>query len=221
MKYEPSATIPTDPDALASWLLDEFRRVAAALGEGEPDSMLLKEWNAVPDKLYNGLVAYADGTNWDPGLGRGLYAYLNGTWQIATPVIRSIRFEITPGATPATNINVNHNVGSADNYNEVSLTNATDLAKSGSSGSYALSADGRAITVTMTPNVLAILSSHIYLQDMNNTSVLDVYMPSPGVTAAKLLLQIHNRSVAFRQDWLAVMAAGDRCELVVCFITDS
>ena len=58
----------------------EFARVADALSLLETDGLILKEWNAVPDRLHNGLVVYADGTNWDPGSGRGVYAYENGSW---------------------------------------------------------------------------------------------------------------------------------------------
>ncbi len=54
--------------------------MADAMSELESDTVLLKEWNAEPAKLYNGLVAYADGTNWNPGSGRGVYAYENGSW---------------------------------------------------------------------------------------------------------------------------------------------
>lgn len=37
--------------------------------------------NIAPDKLYDGLVRYADGTNWDPGLGEGYYIYRNSAWR--------------------------------------------------------------------------------------------------------------------------------------------
>ena len=36
---------------------------------------------AEPLKLYEGLFAFADGTEWDPGSGRGLYQYVSGGWE--------------------------------------------------------------------------------------------------------------------------------------------
>jgi hypothetical protein len=33
-----------------------------------------------PKKLTEGLIRYADGTNWDPGSGAGLYQYLSSAW---------------------------------------------------------------------------------------------------------------------------------------------
>lgn len=36
--------------------------------------------HVVPDKLYDGLTVAADGTNWNPGSGQGVYTYYNGGW---------------------------------------------------------------------------------------------------------------------------------------------
>jgi hypothetical protein len=43
-----------------------------------------KEYNAAPDKYWNGYVALADGANWNPGSGRGLYWYDEDTtsWKL-------------------------------------------------------------------------------------------------------------------------------------------
>ena len=81
-KYEAPATAPVNLTEFQVWILDELRHISDTVSELETDTVLLKEWNAVPDKLYNGLVAYADGTNWNPGSGRGVYAYENGSWQL-------------------------------------------------------------------------------------------------------------------------------------------
>lgn len=35
---------------------------------------------AEPTRLFEGLFAFADGTEWDPGSGRGLYQYVAGAW---------------------------------------------------------------------------------------------------------------------------------------------
>ncbi len=36
--------------------------------------------NVEPGKPDDGDVYFADGTNWNPGSGRGLYAYVSGAW---------------------------------------------------------------------------------------------------------------------------------------------
>ncbi len=40
----------------------------------------LVEINAEPARLYTGLTVLADGSDWDPGSGQGVYTYYNGTW---------------------------------------------------------------------------------------------------------------------------------------------
>lgn len=42
--------------------------------------VLLPKLQGVPDKPRDGLVVQADGTNWNPGSGAGLYAYYGGVW---------------------------------------------------------------------------------------------------------------------------------------------
>ena len=80
MKYQSPSSAPENLTDYKAWILDELRHISDTLSELETDVVLLKEWNAEPDKLYNGLIAYADGTNWNPGTGRGIYAYQNGAW---------------------------------------------------------------------------------------------------------------------------------------------
>ncbi len=54
----------------------EFDQVERTLG----DNLFLPQNNAEPAKPRDGQTAYADGTNWDPGDGEGLYIYFNAQW---------------------------------------------------------------------------------------------------------------------------------------------
>lgn len=36
--------------------------------------------HAEPEKIQDGMVVVADGTDWNPGSGAGLYINLSGTW---------------------------------------------------------------------------------------------------------------------------------------------
>lgn len=38
--------------------------------------------NVAPDKPRDGLIAKADGTNWNPGSGEGVYCYYGGSWHL-------------------------------------------------------------------------------------------------------------------------------------------
>jgi hypothetical protein len=45
------------------------------------DCVQLRISSAPPTNVRDGMVAYADGGNWNPGSGRGLYIHTNGAWK--------------------------------------------------------------------------------------------------------------------------------------------
>jgi len=64
----------TDSEAeLRRWLLQELQRVGTIMQELAVQQVT--EHNAAPKKLRTGMVVLADGTNWNPGSGRGYYGY--------------------------------------------------------------------------------------------------------------------------------------------------
>jgi hypothetical protein len=56
----------------------ELARLARSLQQME--YMELKVWHAAPSRVVEGTVVLADGTDWNPGSGKGLYAWLDGAW---------------------------------------------------------------------------------------------------------------------------------------------
>lgn len=44
------------------------------------EASLLTITHVAPVKLHEGMIRIADGTNWDPGSGAGLYIYLGAAW---------------------------------------------------------------------------------------------------------------------------------------------
>ena len=71
--------VPSKPEDLPAYLQSELDRIAAVISnvaDGHFD-----ELNVVPSKPRAGDVRYADGTNWNPSAGEGLYIYLStGAW---------------------------------------------------------------------------------------------------------------------------------------------
>lgn len=63
---------------LKRWLASEFRRVATNFLS--LDNLALRVSNAAPTRPRDGMVVYADGTDWNPGAGVGFYGYENGAW---------------------------------------------------------------------------------------------------------------------------------------------
>lgn len=77
-RYEPES--PPEGggvEELRAYISRELGRLSALvnmLADGQ-----LEETHVVPSKLNNGMIRYADGTNWNPGAGRGVYVYKLGT----------------------------------------------------------------------------------------------------------------------------------------------
>ena len=66
------------PDAPES-VNREFSRIEQSWSAAVP-FVFLATLNVAPDKPRAGMVALADGTNWNPGSGAGVYAYYGGAW---------------------------------------------------------------------------------------------------------------------------------------------
>lgn len=76
--YQPKPP-PFDAKQLPAYVADEFQAVAQAASD-PVDGVQFNVLNVAPAKPRAGLVACADGVNWNPGAGAGLYLYLGGAW---------------------------------------------------------------------------------------------------------------------------------------------
>lgn len=65
------------PPAVRQYLDMELRRIADAINGRQ---LYAPPLGAPPARPENGVIAYADGTHWDPGSGAGFYGYENGGW---------------------------------------------------------------------------------------------------------------------------------------------
>lgn len=70
--------VPEDPKQLKLYLEQELRGLQAAIAAIAAGH--LDKTNQAPAKPRDGDVRYADGTNWNPGSGQGLYAYYSSAW---------------------------------------------------------------------------------------------------------------------------------------------
>lgn len=76
--YSP-APPPVLTDDLVRYVYDELQRISNDLNT--LDFIRLEVQNAAPAKPQQGMVMYADGTNWNPGSGEGIYFYNSaGSW---------------------------------------------------------------------------------------------------------------------------------------------
>jgi hypothetical protein len=78
--YKP-ATVPDDPANVPGFLRRELAQIQRSANSQESsfDFVVL---HAEPAKTRAGMVVYADGTDWDPGSGEGIYRRnaLNAAW---------------------------------------------------------------------------------------------------------------------------------------------
>ena len=69
-KYSPNP-VPSDPEDLPRYIFEEFLKLQGALEENPTTFIEVK--NVTPSRKKQGDIVYADGTNFDPGGGEGIY----------------------------------------------------------------------------------------------------------------------------------------------------
>lgn len=78
--YYSNHSIASDLESLRRDLNAELDRIASVLQSMVTPFVQLSETNVAPSKPREGMVAFADGTNWNPGSGRGVYVYSSSAW---------------------------------------------------------------------------------------------------------------------------------------------
>lgn len=88
------ASPPTDTFSIKNWLsgfmvelkifLDKVNHAINLFCEGDIEVLKLTEQTVEPldqnGAIPDGMIAYADGTVWNPGAGEGVYARIAGAW---------------------------------------------------------------------------------------------------------------------------------------------
>ncbi len=79
--YEHKPPLATTVEELVQYLQTELLAVYQALAEAE--ALDLRVTHQEPERPRDGMIVFADGTDWDPGSGRGLYVF-DSTWKKIT-----------------------------------------------------------------------------------------------------------------------------------------
>lgn len=77
--YNPVPPQNLPPEQLSRYLFEELYRIGTAFQQ-LGINLQFDTLHVQPARPRDGLLAYADGTDWDPGFGEGLYVYSNGAW---------------------------------------------------------------------------------------------------------------------------------------------
>lgn len=64
---------------LVKWVESEFQKLARS--QQEAGLVPMQELHVAVDKPREGMIIRADGTNWNPGQGKGTYERVNGVWR--------------------------------------------------------------------------------------------------------------------------------------------
>ena len=75
--YQP-APVPVNSSELSVYLLSELAKIQAAIAAVSLGH--LDKTYTSPTKSRDGDIRYADGTQWNPGSGQGIYYYRDTTW---------------------------------------------------------------------------------------------------------------------------------------------
>lgn len=78
MGNNPPALGHPDSVALLNWIEREFR--ALTTNKKTFDFIDLQPLHVEPERLYTGLTVFADGSDWNPGSGEGVYTYYASAW---------------------------------------------------------------------------------------------------------------------------------------------
>ena len=135
--------------------------------------------------------------------------------------LHSVILQVEPGDTAGTNIDVSSVGAGIAPFNPSATTDGTDIAKSGSSGSFSLNSGGTTITLGLTAEVVGIMGAPMSMHDINSSSISESYFISPVITAGNIDIRIRKRGSQTPVDWTTIMDAGDKAEFYLTYITST
>lgn len=77
--YRPN-NVPASEKELPAFLNEELWRIAREWMTAD-DAMFLKILHVAPSKTMEGMIVLADGVDWNPGSGQGMYRFQGGSWK--------------------------------------------------------------------------------------------------------------------------------------------
>lgn len=79
MAYTPRE-VPQDLESLPAWLKDEIHSLSLEINYLRPQAIYMELTHVAPTKVRTGELRMADGTDWNPGSGAGLYRWNGSSW---------------------------------------------------------------------------------------------------------------------------------------------
>lgn len=166
----------------------------------------------------------------DSGNGNILKVYNGSSWVQIQGInglsglnyLRNVYISIAAGGTPGTNITCSHASDASNAFNAGVLTDAANLAKNASSGSFALSSDGKTLTITTAETVTGTLHYSFDRHIVKNASVGagDIFFLHLAVSSGKIAITFRRTGSASDLDITAILTtAGDELALHLGYIS--
>lgn len=73
--------LPRPGEDVVNYVINEFTAIEKAFVEPNEFISLAVQYKA-PSKIRVGMIVLADGSEWNPGSGEGVYCYRSGAWHL-------------------------------------------------------------------------------------------------------------------------------------------
>ena len=82
MRWQPQPLVTQVYEEALRWVIEQFENLSGVLEGADFEQLSLKELHAAPAKPRDGMVVFADGTDWNPDAtnGQGMYVYYGSAW---------------------------------------------------------------------------------------------------------------------------------------------
>lgn len=153
--------IPSNKEDIESWMFEQFDKLSNVLQSLETEGIIFTPLHEEPDKPEEGLVVWADGSDWNPGAGPGKYTYTGTVWvkggvsylyKDTAYNTSSIGTGVSIGTVPSGGIILPHHVNITTAYN-AATTNVLELGTTGDPDHYVAVGDVDETTIAFTANI--------------------------------------------------------------------
>lgn len=161
MSYTPDEVpFAKDQEKINAWVINQFNKLSSVLLNYEPEQIIYQTLHEAPAKPEEGMEVYADGSDWNPGAGKGKYYFDGNVWVPVIPFLRldtaynttSIGSGVSMGTVPAGSIILPHHVNITTAYN-AGTTNVLEVGTTGTANKYVAAGDVDETTIAFTSNI--------------------------------------------------------------------
>ncbi len=132
-------------------------------------------------------------------------------------IIRRIEIKVVPGTTPGTDITITI----LSQFNSVSISGGSNIAKDDTVGSFSLSANGKKIEMLTAETVIEIFFVSTTVHKLNTASTTELYFADASMNANdNIEFFLRKRGALGTTDLTTILDAGDQWTLKILYLTE-